>query len=123
MIPKKALLVCLPIALGGGAVMVRSTILIRDLESRLLQLETTGREEGDSFVRTLQGLHAERQFQAFDERRLLAVQLTSARRDRFLGLFAAAAAALGLTTAAVLRRIAAEIEEDRQLVQREQPRS
>ena len=102
--------------------MVRSTLVIRDLESKLLENEATGREEADSFVRTLQGMHAERQFQAFDDRRRLAVQLTAARRDRFLGLFATAAAALGLTAAAVLRRIAAEIEEDRQLVEREQPR-
>jgi hypothetical protein len=121
MIPKKALLVCLPIALGGGAVMVRSTAVIRDLESKLLQIEATGREEGDSFVRTLQGLHAERQLKAFDERRLLAVRLTSARRDRFLGLFAVAAAGLGLATAAVLRRIATEIEEDRRIVDSSKP--
>ncbi len=101
--------------------MVRSTVLIRDLEAELLQIEATGREEGDSFVRTLQGLHAERQLQAFDQRRLLAVRLTSARRNFFLGLFAVAAAALGLAAAALLRRIAAEIEEDRRMVDSTKP--
>ncbi len=103
--------------------MVHSTLRIQDLESDLHRIEATGRQEGDSFVRTLQGAHAERQLRAFDERRLLAMKLASARRDRFLGLFAVALAALGLAAAAVFRRIAAEIEEDRRLVEGNGPRS
>jgi hypothetical protein len=122
MIRRKSLIIFLLLSLGGGVLMVRATSAIRELESALDQTEATGRKEGESFVRTLQGQYAERQLKAFDERRMLAMKITAARRDRFLGLFALAAATLVLVAGAVLHRIAREIEEDRRLLQGDQTR-
>jgi hypothetical protein len=116
MVSKKALLVLLPVALAGGYLVVDATREIQRLTEELVREEETGRKEGVSFVETLQGEHAELQLRAFDRRRELAMQVHQARRNRFLGLFAAAVAVLGLAASALLRRIAAELEEDRQLV-------
>jgi hypothetical protein len=116
MVPKKALLVFLPIALAGGLVVSDATREIDRLKDELAREEETSRKEGASFVETLQGQHAERELQAFDRRRELAMKVHRARRNRFLGLFAIAFSALGLAAAAVLRHIAAELEEDRRLV-------
>ncbi len=121
MIPKKALLVCIPLAVAGGALVYDAGRRIGRLESDLARVQEAGRSEGASFLRTLQGTHAEAQLRAFDERRRIAVELTAARRDRFVGLFAVTAAALGMVGAGVLRRIAREIEEDRRLVQGQGP--
>ncbi len=117
MVPKKALLICLPIALAGGGVVLTSTRRIDRLKDEYAALEDTVRSEGDLFRRTLQGAHVEKQLHAFDERRKIAVELTAARRDRFLGLFAVVGSFLGLATAGVLRRIARELEEDRRMLQ------
>ena len=117
MVPLKAALVFVPIAVAGGWAVVDATREIDGLKEELAREEETGRSEGASFVETLQGAHAEKQFRAFDRRREIAVQLTRQRRNRFIGLFAMAFSGLGLATAAVLRRIAAELEEDRRYIQ------
>ncbi len=122
MIPKKALLVCIPLAVAGGALVYDASRRVGRLESELARVQEAGRSEGESYVRTLQGAHAEAQLRAFDDRRRIAVELTAARRDRFLGLFGVAASALVAATSAVLRRIAREVEEDRRLVQGDAPR-
>ena len=63
MIIGKALLAALPLALGGGWLVLASNARIGTLRLELDSLETQGREEGRSFVRTLQGAHAERQLE------------------------------------------------------------
>ncbi len=117
MVPLKAAIVFVPIAIAGAWAVVDATREIDGLKEELAREEETGRSEGASFVETLQGSHAEKQFKAFDRRREIAVQLTRQRRNRFIGLFALAFAGLGLATATVLRRIAAELEEDRRYIQ------
>jgi hypothetical protein len=121
MVPLKAAIVFVPIAVAGAWAVVDATGEIDALKEDLARQEETGRSEGASFVETLQGSHAERQFKAFDRRREVAVQLTRHRRNRFLGLFAIAFACLGLATAFVLRRIAAELEEDQRYIQGSNP--
>jgi hypothetical protein len=117
MVPLKAAIVFVPIAVAGAWAVVDATREIDGLKEELAREEETGRSEGASFVETLQGSHAEKQFKAFDRRREIALQLTRQRRNRFIGLFALAFAGLGLATATVLRRIAAELEEDRRYIQ------
>ncbi len=109
-------LICLPIALLGGGVAVHATVRVTAGDRRLAELAATGKAAGDSFVETLRGEHAERQRLAYDERRAVALSVASARRDRLLGLLAAVAAVLVGVGAAVLRRIAEEVEEDRRHV-------
>jgi len=121
MVPLKAAIVFVPIAVAGAWAVVDATREIDGLKEELAQQEETGRSEGASFVETLQGSHAERQFKAFDRRREIAVQLTRQRRNLFVGLFAVAFAGLGLATATVLRRIAAELEEDQRYIQGSNP--
>lgn len=105
------------VALGlGVGLMGHATWRIRDLERASAGLAETGRRAGDSFVETLQGEHAARQFRAFDERRAVALARAAARRDRLFGLLLAAGGALGLSAAAAFRRIAREIEEERRHV-------
>jgi hypothetical protein len=121
MVPLKAAVVLLPVAIAGAWAVVDATGQIDALKEELAREEETGRSEGASFVETLQGSHAERQFKAFDRRREIAVQLTRLRRNRFVGLFAVAFAGLGLATATVLRRIATELEEDQRHIQGTNP--
>ncbi len=86
-------------------------------ERGLAALAVAGREAGESFVETLQGEHAERQRMTYDQRRAVALSLAAARRDRLLGVLAAAAAVLLAGAVWVLGRIAEEIEEDRRHVE------
>ena len=109
----KITLLCLPIALVGMGVAVHATVRIRAEEGELRELAATARAEGASFAETLQGAHAERQRDAFDRRRAAALSLAAARRDRLLGLVAAAGAALAAAGLSALSRISQEIEEDR----------
>lgn len=106
-----ALLSLLALALGVGLV-GWSTWRLRDLEQASAGLAEAGRRAGDSFVETLQGEHAARQFRAFDDRRAVALARAAARRDRLFGVLLAAAGALGLGAAAAFRRIARELEEE-----------
>jgi hypothetical protein len=102
------------VALGLGAgLMGHATWRIQGLERASAGLAETGRRAGDSFVETLQGEHAARQFRAFDERRAVALARAAARRDRLFGLLLVAGGALGLGAAAAFRRMAREIEEER----------
>jgi hypothetical protein len=112
----KTALLCLTVALAGLGVAVHATFRVARGERELVALAAASKAEGESFVDTLQGEHAERQRLALDQRRALALALAAARRDRLLGLLAAVAAGLVLAAAVVLSRIAAEVEEDRRHV-------
>jgi hypothetical protein len=112
----RAALLALPIALAGIGVAVHATFRVRDEQRHLAELAVAGREAGREFVDTLQGEHAERQRLAFDQRRELALALAAARRDRLLGLLAAAGAVLLAGGMWVLGRISEEVEEDRRHV-------
>jgi hypothetical protein len=114
--PTKTALLCLTVALAGLGVAVHATVRVTRGERDLVQLAAASRAEGQSFVDTLRGEHAERQRLALDQRRGLALSLAAARRDRLLGLLAAVAAGLVMSGRAVLARIAAEVEEDRRHV-------
>ncbi len=118
---KTITLLCLPVALAGAGVAVHATVRIRALEGELVELAAAGKAEGDSFIATLQGEHAERQKDAFDRRRAVALSLAAARRDRLLGALGAAAAALASGALSVMSRIAAEIEEDRRHLRAQAP--
>lgn len=107
-----ALLSLLALALGVGLA-GWSTWRLRELERASAGLAEAGRRAGDSFVETLQGEHAARQFRAFDDRRAVALARAAARRDRLFGVLLAAAGGLGLAAAAAFRRIARELEEER----------
>lgn len=115
-------LLCIPIALLGVGVAVHATLRVSEGERRLAQLAATGKEAGASFVETLKGEHAERQWLAYDQRRVTALSLAAARRDRLLGILAAAAAILVAAGASVLRRMAEEVAEDQRHVAGQGPR-
>ncbi|HVO21730.1 MAG TPA: hypothetical protein VMU15_20935 [Anaeromyxobacter sp.] len=110
-------LICLPIALAGLGLAAHATLRVREGERQLAELAAAGKAAGDSFVETLQGEHAERQWLTYDRRRAVALALAAARRDRLLGLLATGAAALAAGALSVLSRIAAEVEEDRRHVE------
>jgi hypothetical protein len=112
----KILLLCGPIAAGGLALAVHATYRVNRLEGDLAAVAVEGRAAGASFVKTLQGEHAERQRLAFDRRRDLALRLAAARRDRLLGALGVAGAGLLGAALSVMSRISAEVEEDRRHV-------
>jgi hypothetical protein len=116
MIPGKALLVAIPLAVAGGWLAQASTARVGALRAELAALDEQGRAEGDSFVRTLQGAHAERQFQLLTQRHEVAVKLAGARRNQLLGVLLIVAAGLAFAFVRAAQRIAAEVEEDRRLV-------
>ena len=118
MIPAKVIILCVPLVVAGGWVVVESTRQIGQIESELAEQTDVGRLEGESFIRTLQGSHSAQQLLSFDRRRELAHALAIANRNRFLGLFGLAAAGLTFFGTIVLRRIAAEIAEDQRIVDR-----
>jgi hypothetical protein len=105
--------------LVGLGVVGHATWRIQALEAESAGLARTGRAAGDSFVETLQGEHAARQFEAFDQRRAVTLARASARRDRLLGLLLALGGGLGLAAGAAFRRMAAELEEERRLLEEE----
>jgi hypothetical protein len=113
MTPRKITLLCLPVALAGIGLSARATFRVQALEGDLAVLAATAKAEGESFARTLRGEHAERQRAAFDERRVVALSLAAARRDRMLGLAAAVGSGLAAAGLFALSRISAEIDEDR----------
>ncbi len=117
MVPLKALIVCLPIAGVGAYVVVDQTREIDRLQDELSQIDETRRTAGESFLRTFEGEHVQREFAAFDRLREVAVALARARRNRLLGVLAMAVAALGLAAGTVFRRMARELEEDRRYLQ------
>jgi hypothetical protein len=113
----KIAMVCLPVALAGLGLALHATLRVAGHERELAALAVASRNEGQSFVETLRGEHAERQRLAFDRRRAIALSLAAARRDRLLGLVAVAAAGLAAAALTVLARMAAEVEEDRRHVE------
>ena len=116
MIPGKALLAALPLALAGGWLVHASTVRVGSLRVELAQLDAQGRQEGDSFVRTLQGVHAERQLEILSRRRDTALELATARRNRLLGVILVIFAALAFAFVRAAQRVAAEVEEDSRAV-------
>jgi hypothetical protein len=107
-IPWKVLVVCVPLAGGGGWFAL-------DASRQLAQADEAGRVAGESYVRTLQGAHAERQLEELDHRRALARELFVARRNRVIGLLAVGAAVLVGWGAVVLGRISTEVDEQRRM--------
>jgi hypothetical protein len=112
----RIVLVTLPIAVGGLGVAVHQTVRVNALDRELTDVAAEGKAAGASFVQTLQGEHAERQRAAFDRRRVLAIELAAARRNRLLGVLVVGGAALAAGALSVLARISAEVEEDRRHV-------
>lgn len=117
MVSLKALLVCLPVAAAGAWVVVDQTREIEQLEDELAPIEEARRSAGESFLRTFQGEHVQRELAAFDRLRELAAALARARRNRLLGVLAIAVAGLAFVGASIFRRIARELEEDRRYLQ------
>ncbi len=114
MSPRSIALASLAALLLGLGATGRSTWRLRALDAEAAGLAEQSRRAGDTFVETLQGEHATRQFQALDRRRAVVVARAEARRDRLLGLLLVAAGALGLGAASAFRRMAREIAEGRQ---------
>ena len=114
-------LLCVPIVLVGLGVAVHATFRVTEGERRLVELAAAGRAAGESFVATLQGEHAERQWLAYDQRREAALALAAARRDRLLGLLGACAGVFVAAGLSVLSRISEEVEEDRRHVAEDTP--
>jgi hypothetical protein len=83
---------------------------VESLRAEMAALDAAGRAEGESFLKTLEGDHADRQLAHFDRRRELALQQARARRDELLGVFGLVGSALLLAGGALLRRIRAEVE-------------
>jgi HAMP domain-containing protein len=116
MISWKAFLVAFPVAVAGAWGVASGQSRLESARQEMARLEVAGRFEGESFMKTLQGAHADRQLEVFDRRRELALELARARRDQMLGVLALVASALLLAAASVIRRIAAEVAEGSRLV-------
>jgi hypothetical protein len=114
-IPWKVLVVCVPLAGGGGWFALDASRQVARLSAELAQADEAGRVAGESYVRTLQGAHAERQLEELDHRRALARELFVARRNRVIGLLAVGAAVLVGWGAVVLGRISTEVDEQRRM--------
>jgi hypothetical protein len=113
MSPRRLALASIVVLALGVGLAAHATLRLRELERTSAALARAGREAGDSFARTLRGEHAARQFKAFDDRRAVALERAAARRNRLLAVLLVVAGAIGLATAAALRRMAREIEEAR----------
>jgi hypothetical protein len=113
MIPGKALITAVPLALCGGWIIHTSTGRVGALREELQALDAQSRQEGDSFVRTLRGEHAERELRTLTRRHDVAVALAAARRDRLLGLVLVLFAALAYVFVRTLQRFTASLEQDR----------
>lgn len=119
MSPRTIALLGLLALLAGLGAMAHATWRIAGLDGESARLAEAGRAAGASFEQTLQGEHAARQFEAFDQRRAVALARAEARRDRLLGLLLAVGGGLGLAAATAFRRIAEEIDEARRQVEEE----
>src|SRR5690349_1185873 len=106
MIPAKPLLVALPLLGAGGWLVQDSTVRVSALRTELAAVEGQEQAEADSFVRTLQGAHAERQLQLLTQRHDVAVKLAAARRNRLIGVLLVVASALGFAGVRAAQRIA-----------------
>ena len=109
----KSFLVALPVALAGAWGVVDGGARVTAARAEMAREAAAGRAEGESFLKTLEGAHADRQIEAFDRRRALALDLARARRDQLLGLLGLVAAGLLGAGVSVVRRIAREVGEAR----------
>ena len=109
----KSFLVALPVALAGAWGVVDGGERVAAARAEMAREAAAGRAEGESFLKTLEGAHADRQIEAFDRRRALALDLARARRDQLLGLLGLVAAGLLGAGVSVVRRIAREVGEAR----------
>ncbi len=109
----RAFLVALPVALAGVWGLWSGAGRASALRAEMTQLREAGRSEGESYLQTLQGAHAERQLEHFDRRRALALDLARARRDELLGFLGLVASVLVLLAFSVARRVGREIDDVR----------
>src|SRR5574337_977806 len=86
MISGKALLVSVPLVVAGGILMGSAHTRVGTLRAELALTDAQGRAEGESYLQTLQGSHAQRQLDLLTHHHEVALQLAAARRDRLLGL-------------------------------------
>lgn len=111
MIPAKALLVSVPLVLAGGALAGTAHGRMGSLRVELAAAEMQGRAEADSYVRTLQGTHAQRQLDLLSRHHDLALHLAAARRDQLLGVVLALGGVLAFAVVRAAERVARELEE------------
>ena len=111
MISGKALLVSIPLMLAGGILMGAAHARVGSLRAELALTEAQGRAEGESYLRTLQGTHAQRQLELLSQHHEVALKLGAARRDRLLGFLVVMAGLLTHVFMQVARRVAGELEE------------
>lgn len=115
MFPVKALLVAAPLVLAGAGGAWRAHGRVGMLRAELAAVDARGKAEGDSYLRTLQGAHAERHLDLLTRRHDVAMELAAARRDRLLGVIAVLGGGLAFAFVRVAQRIGAEVEEGRRL--------
>jgi hypothetical protein len=113
MVSWKSVALLAPLAAAGGFAVVQSSREIGRLEGEFRTQGQASQAEGASFIETFQAEHAERYLKALDRRREIAARITVQRRNRLLGIFAVAGAALGVAAASVLRKISRDLEDDR----------
>lgn len=111
MISGKALLVSVPLVVAGGILMAGAHLRVGALRSELSTTDAQGRAEGESYLRTLQGAHAQRQLDLLTQHHDVALRLASARRDRLLGLVTALGGLLAFAIVRAVQRVGLEIEE------------
>ena len=110
----KALLVAAPLVLGGSGTAWWAHRRAAALSQELAEVDARGRAEGASYLRTLQGSHAELHLDLLTRRHDVAVRLAQARRDRWLGGLAALGGVLAYAFVRAAQRIAGEVEEARE---------
>src|SRR6266702_4262876 len=113
--PLKALLVASPLVLAGTCGAWYANGRIAALRGELAAVDADGKAEGDSYLRTLQGAHAERHLELLTRRHDVALRLAAARRDRLLGVIAVLGGGLAFAFVRAAQRIAGEVEEGRRL--------
>jgi hypothetical protein len=116
MVPKKLIILSLPLALASGWVVVDSSRKILGIEREIVRLEEVANAHGVSYLKTLRGEHATQQILTFDERRKLVRKMADASRNRFFGVLGIMFAGFGVFAGWVMRRIASEVEEDRRML-------
>jgi hypothetical protein len=115
MLPGKAILVAAPLVLAGAGAGWHAHGRVGALRAELAAVDARGKAEGDSYLRTLQGAHAERQLDLLTRRHDVAMRLAAARRDRLLGVMAVLGGGLVFAFVRAAQRISGEVEEGRRL--------
>lgn len=103
----------LPVALAGAWALASGTMRVEELRREMTRLDAAGRAEGESFLKTFEGAHADRQLQHFDARRRLALDQARARRDQMLGVLGLIGAALLFAGVTIVGRIGSEVTSQR----------